>query len=202
MQDFFDYHTHNYKKMDAFISIKAEDLKQCIVLPEGSKFFLEYHPWNLSSDYHGLEKEFIQLAESDLVYGIGEVGLDKLKQDNAVFEVQLSFFEELVELSAKLNKPLMLHLVRSWSEARKVLEKYKLPQIYLHGFYGKIELLREILNFGIVVSLNPKMIERSELYTFLQKNPKFLEQIKLETDDTDFDIKNLYANFYERLKNV
>ena len=50
--------------------------------------------------------------------------MDKLKQGNASMEVQLAYFEELVALSAELEKPLMLHLVRSWSEARKVLEKY------------------------------------------------------------------------------
>ena len=96
----------------------------------------------------------------------------------------------------------MLHVVKSWSEARKVLEKYKISKIYFHGFLGKIELLRELLNFGMTVSLNPKMLERSELYSFLQQNPKFLEQLKLETDDTSLDVKSFYLSFYERLKNV
>ncbi|MBQ9789640.1 MAG: TatD family hydrolase [Lentisphaeria bacterium] len=201
MTDFFDYHTHNWNKENAFISVKMEVLADKIALPSNSKFFLEYHPWNLPSEYSGVDEEFYSLAESEAVFGIGEIGLDKLKIAKTSLQVQLAYFEELVKLAARLNKPIMLHIVRAWDEARKILDKYKLPQIYFHGFYGKIEFLRELLNYGMIVSLNPKMLERAELYDFLRANGAYEGRVKLESDDSDVDLSCLYAKFYERLRN-
>jgi TatD DNase family protein len=136
-----------------------------------------------------------------MVYGIGEIGLDKLKINKTPFDVQLAYFEKLISLASTLKKPVMLHIVRAWDEAKKILAEYPIPAIYFHGFYGKIEFLKELLAAGINVSLNPKMLEREELYNFLRENPNYIEKIKLETDDKNLDIKNLYSKLYEGIKN-
>ena len=68
---------------------------------------------------------------------------------------------------------------------------------YFHGFYGKTEFLHELLEFGVTVSCNPKMLERLEFFDFLKKNPEYFDRIKLETDDSNFDISCLYTKFYE-----
>ena len=197
MLDFFDYHTHNYNRKNAFISVKAEDISSDFVVPEGSKIFLEYHPWNLPSTFMGLSSNFVRLAASDMVYGIGEVGLDKLKVNRVPLSVQLAYFEELAALVDELKKPIMLHVVRTWQETRKILQKHHFPMIYFHGFYGKMEFLHELLEFGMIVSCNPKMLERIEFFDFLRKNSEYIERIKFETDDSDFDISYLYTKFYE-----
>ncbi len=197
MPDFFDYHTHDYNRKNAFISVKAEDLSTDFAVPEGSRIFLEYHPWNLPQTFIGLSLDFVKLAASDNVYGIGEVGLDKLKVNQVSLDVQLAYFEELAALADKLEKPIMLHVVRAWQEAREILKKHRFPMIYFHGFYGKTEFLHELLEFGVTVSCNPKMLERLEFFDFLKKNPEYFDRIKLETDDSNFDISCLYTKFYE-----
>ena len=201
MQNFFDYHTHDYTRQNAFISVKAEVLQKDILCPIGSKFFLEFHPWDLPQFFSPIDESFLILAQSEMVYGIGEIGLDKLKINKTPFDVQLAYFEKLISLASTLKKPVMLHIVRAWNEAKKILAEYPIPAIYFHGFYGKIEFLKELLATGINVSLNPKMLEREELYNFLRKNPNYIEKIKLETDDKNLDIKNLYSKLYEGIKN-
>lgn len=197
--DNFNYHTHKAMpnsfvsmNMDEFSRIDFEKLHE-----ENSFAFLELHPWFLPDEFEGLSSEFIELAKSDKVFGIGEIGLDKYSK--VPWSTQISYFEVLLELAKTLDKPVMLHFVHAGEIGPKLLTKYQIKKIYLHGFWGKVEYLRQLLDYGMFVSLNPEMLKRSELFKFLNRYPQYFDSIGLETDDKDLNINELYNTFMENL---
>lgn len=86
------------------------------------------------------------------VAAIGETGLDKLQ--GADIDTQIKVLTKHVELSEELRLPLILHVVKAYNDIITLRGLVKPSQRWIvHGFRGKPELARQLLDHGFDLSL-------------------------------------------------
>lgn len=98
--------------------------------------------------------EIEQLAESPLVVAIGETGLD-CYWDDSPLALQRQFFQAHLELSSRLDKPLVIHMRDSGEELLEMLTEQakRLPiRGIMHSFTGGWELAKSFLDLGLHIS--------------------------------------------------
>lgn len=105
-------------------------------------------------------------------------------------ELQLYFFEQQLILATKLQKPLILHVVKSWEEVLKSIKKCKVSSpLIVHGFRGKPQLAQQLIDKGFYLSFGESFHPDSMLLTFeserlfgnrylLTQHPRDLQQRK------------------------
>lgn len=139
------------------------------------------HPWDAAK---GLQLP--DLTECDI---IGETGLDRACRVD--MEAQQQLFEWHLREAERLNKPAVLHVVRTFEEVMTTLSKYRIEGVVFHGFIGSTEQAKRAIDKGYYLSFS----ERSLLSP---KSRRVAEQIPLsrlfcETDDNrDIAIEQIY----------
>lgn len=141
-------HTHTGPlRPDAVLCVDPVDTDE---LPHGEGLLsVGIHPWNaaLADDdaWHRLE---IWCQDSRVV-AIGEAGLDKARGPE--LDIQLETFRRQANLAERLNIPLIIHCVRAY-DLLLGIKRPKGSQWIIHGFRGKPELARQLLDAGIDLS--------------------------------------------------
>lgn len=137
---------------------------------------LEYHPWNLPSNFNvNLPENFLGLLEQ--AAALGEIGLDKLRGPE--IEIQCRWLKLLLEAAQELQKPVVFHCVKMVPELLALTKKYKFKKLF-HGFRGSPELLEELRKHEFYISLAPAALKRTDLMAHLRT--RGLNRIGLETD--------------------
>ncbi len=156
------------------------------------KFAVGKHPNFADNDdfNDNQQKEDIeQLVLENRTVAIGETGIDTYRsKDSKQIDNQILWFEYFIELSQKVNKPLILHIRGKGADrkALKVLKSYKRNlQGVVHCFCGSHRLYKKYsklgdLYFGIGGSITFDGKEYKKLRRAVKKIP--LERIVLETD--------------------
>ena len=188
---FIDLHTHRIKTCDNLIQIVNLDLNQSC--PEHGCFSYGIHPWVLdNADFQA--KKALQALEEKLklpqVLALGEAGLDKMHK--ASFKQQIELFERQIELSEALQKPMILHDVRSHNEIIALRKKHKAQQPWiLHGFSGTEQDVRQLIGQGIYLSVGESLLHPERK---IYKSFKFidLDYLFLETDMAGIEVKKVY----------
>ena len=188
---FVDIHTHRVKDYDNQIQIVNLDLEQpCL---EQGYYSYGIHPWALDDAEFQLEKA-LQTLEEKLklphVMALGEAGLDKMHK--ASFERQIELFEQQIELSETLQKPMILHDVRSHNEIIALRKKHKAKQPWiLHGFSGTEQDIRQLTGQGLYLSAGESLLHSErKIAKSLKTIP--LDMLFLETDMVEIDIEKVY----------
>ena len=188
---FVDIHTHTAKTSDDLIQIVNLDIQ--LDVPELGFYSYGIHPWALD-DAEFQVKKALQTLEEKLklaqVIALGEAGLDKMHK--ASFERQIELFERQIELSETLQKPMILHDVRSHNEIIALRKKHKAVQPWiLHGFSGTEQDVRQLIGEGIYLSVGESLLypERK-----IYKSFKFidLDYLFLETDMAEIGVDTVY----------
>lgn len=188
---FIDIHTHSVKSTDSLIQIVNLDLEH--IAPKEGSFSYGIHPWEADKADFQMEAA-LQLLEEKLqfpnVLALGEAGLDKTNKVS--FEKQIELFELQIELSETLQKPMILHDVRSHNEIIALRKKHKarLPWI-LHGFNGTEQDIKQLVGQGIYLSVGESLLHPERKITKSLKSIP-LEQLFLETDMAEINIETLY----------
>ena len=196
---FIDLHTHRIKTCDNLIQIVNLDLNQSC--PEHGCFSYGIHPWVLyNADFQA--KKALQALEEKLklpqVLALGEAGLDKMHK--ATFERQIELFERQIELSEALQKPMILHDVRSHNEIIALRKKHKAQQPWIvHGFSGTEQDVQQLIGQGIYLSVGESLLHPERK---IHKSFKFidLDFLFLETDMAKIGVETIYeaaANLLE-----
>ena len=188
---FIDLHTHRIKTCDNLIQIVNLDLNQSC--PEHGYFSYGIHPWVLdNADFQA--KKALQALEEKLklpqVLALGEAGLDKMHK--ASFKQQIELFERQIELSETLQKPMILHDVRSHNEIIALRKKRKAQQPWiLHGFSGTEQDVRQLIGQGIYLSVGESLLHPERK---IYKSFKFidLDYLFLETDMAKIGVEKVY----------
>lgn len=125
------------------------------------------------------------LAEDDRVVAIGETGLD-CYWDDSPLELQRDFFLQHLELSKRLNKPLIIHMRDSGQEILDVL----LPWVTKHGplsgimhsFTGDWVLAERCMDLGLHISFAGMVTFKNaiELQHVVSRIP--IDRLLIETD--------------------
>ena len=196
---FIDIHTHSVKTDDKLIQIANLDLNQ--PCPEQGYYSYGIHPWALDNVDFQIEEALSSLEarlQSPNVIALGEAGLDKIHK--ASFERQVAVFERQIELSEALQKPMILHDVRSHNEIIALRKKHKAVQPWIvHGFSGTEQDVRQLIGQGIYLSVGESQLHPERK---IYKPFKFIDlnYLFLETDMSEIGVETIYeaaANLLE-----
>ena len=196
---FVDIHTHSAKTDGNLIQIVNLELEQAY--PQHGFYSYSIHPWALDNADFQEEKSLQTLEEklkSPQVIALGEAGLDKMHK--TTFERQITLFERQIELSEALQKPMILHDVRSHNEILALRKKHKARQPWiLHGFNGTEQDVRQLTAQGIFLSAGEGVLHpERKICKSLKTIP--LEFLFLETDMAEIEVEKVYeavANLLE-----
>lgn len=151
------------------------------------------HPWQSEHpDVTDWLKQMDFLVQSPNVLAIGEIGLDRLRGANLELQTQILLAQ--VEIAQKINKPIILHCVRAWSELIKSLSnpEFKTVKKAIHGFRGKAEIAKQLINQNYYISFGSILVDSTpELAESLTMVP--LNRLFFETDDSEMPIGEVYS---------
>jgi len=189
--DFLDIHTHKAAQQKGVESIQSLSLTSDIFLamPKTRPISIGLHPWYARLDNLEIQLKYLSvLAKQANVKLIGECGLDKLKGES--LENQILILMRQITLAEQLNKPLILHCVKAFSELIELKErlKVKVPMI-IHGFNKNEELGKQLMAKGFILSFGAAILKQdSGAAKLIQQRENFF----LETDDYEISIEEIY----------
>lgn len=179
-----DVHTHNTEARNAIINVEP-GFK---AYRPDALYSIGIHPWNTPDATPQLISRLEQEASNPQIVAIGETGLDRLKGGPLCKQTEL--FETHVTLSERLEKPLIIHCVRAWSEMLAVRKRLKPKQPWIiHGFRGNVRLLQQLIDAGVYISF-PFPIP-STRQAVCEMVPK--ERLLFETDDAPLSIPSHFS---------
>ena len=188
---FVDIHTHTANMLDKTIQILNLDLEA--PCPEQGSYSYGIHPWVLDDADFQAEKALQTLEEKlklTQVLALGEAGLDKMHQ--ATFERQIKLFERQIELAEDLQKPMILHDVRSHNEIITLRKKHKAQQPWiLHGFNGTEQDIQQLTSQGLYLSVGEALLHPERKICKSLKNIP-LDRLFLETDTAEIEVEKVY----------
>ena len=177
-----DVHTHN-KNAPAGAIINLYDNFDSF--DTNKKYSIGIHPWFI---HHWAQKweQICLLAPSNHIVAIGECGLDKLIETD--WQVQTDIFKKHLALAHAVQKPLIIHCVKAWSECLQMAKNASVPVVF-HGFNHSISIAQSILRNGYYISLGTSIFKQN-IQNILRNIP--IEKIFFETDDSHFSIEEIY----------
>ena len=153
--------------------------------------FAGVHPWEClmqptaaecSRLLSGLRERLA--ANPDL--GVGEIGLDRLKERN-VSPGMREVFEAQLKLALEFRRPVVLHGAKCWGQVVETVKKVKSPSpltFLFHGFSRSDGLLPDIVALNGYVSVGPAVLnDHAVNYRALVKKIP-LDRLLVETDRT------------------
>lgn len=116
------------------------------------------HPWYI--DAERMEEQLALLSstvESDTrIWAIGEAGIDGVYSTSVPVQQQVKLLEAQWQLSVSTGKPIVLHIVRAWSEVLSVARRFPHPTgAIVHGFRGRKTIACALLEAGFFLSVHP-----------------------------------------------
>lgn len=184
---YLDIHSHRKLQHENSVTVSSlapEDLLAERLAPDHSTAGI--HPWWLEDytekEIRALQLKIEEMANKNLLWGIGETGLDRSMPELMDKQKELLLWH--IDLAERYGLPLVLHNVRAGSDYLEVL-KLRRPQgpWIFHDFRGTEQLLKDILrlhgnsyfSFGLSVDNSPQVRELIPLVP--------IEHLFLETDD-------------------
>jgi len=143
------------------------------------------HPGHMAS-FRGMEyfRQFLLDPETrQHVVAIGETGLDDTKSD---FDMQISVFEQHLELASEFNLPLFLHERKSHVLFLDMLKMY-IHKLHaggvVHCFNGSAATLKSYIDLGLYIGITGVITQSrmgKHLREIMHKIP--LDRLLIETD--------------------
>ena len=130
------------------------------------------------------KEKYRELAKSDKVVAIGEIGLDyyykpKTKSRLEEFQnLQKKVFTEQLELAKELDLPVIIHCRMAFDDLFEILATYKLAGV-VHCFTGSLEQAQKFIDLGFYIGING-IIYKMDLSGVIKNIP--LEKLLVETD--------------------
>lgn len=176
----FDFHTHKVKP-DAIVSISpCDDVSSRVLYSVG------VHPWMVADAGCDAWSRIDAVAREKNVVAIGETGLDKLR--GPAISLQAEAFERHVSVSESVGKPLIIHCVRAYNELMSMRRRLSPSQAWVvHGFRGKPELARQLVDAGFLLSLGAKFNAATAMAIPSDK-------LLIESDESDTDVASIYRS--------
>jgi TatD DNase family protein len=130
------------------------------------------------------ESDFTLLEEqlkSPYVVAIGECGLD-LHWHKDTLDDQIEIFQRQIELSKKLNKPLVIHMRDVTEEMYHTLKPYQPLKGIMHAFPSSPEMAQRFIELGLHISLGgPVTFKNAKTPKEVAKKVDF-NKLLIETD--------------------
>lgn len=193
MPIYLNIHTHHPStENDTLSIINAQTASGWMDMAVG-KFSVGLHPWyikpeSIDEDFARLEK----LARQPNVLAIGECGLDRLIALDLRFQEEV--FIRQIRLAESLEKPVIIHCVKAFSELIALKKKVKpsIPMI-VHGFNNNAQIAEELIKHQFYLSFGTAILNsESNASKIISTIP--IQQLFLETDDKNCFISTIFAH--------
>lgn len=140
------------------------------------------HPWDAERGY-----ALPDFAQCDI---IGETGLDYACEVDRASQEQL--FRAHLEAAERLQKLVVLHVVKAFEPVLKILAQYNLEGVVFHGFIGSEQQATEALRRGYYLSYGDRSLRSAKTLHAIAATP--LDRLFCETDDNaSLNIAEIYA---------
>ena len=161
--------------------------------------FIGVHPWESLESLGGLEgwlrdkltNPNIPNSEApNLLPGVGEIGLDRLKDKNISPRMR-EVFESQLRVALEFGRPVVLHGAKCWGQVVKTIQTFQTSQtsqtsqtFLFHGFSRSDGLIPDIVALNGYISVGPAVLNDHAVNyrELVRKIP--LERLLLETDRT------------------
>ncbi len=182
--DFVDIHTHSAHA--GITSIVSWDLGSEQPPPQATYVSAGIHPWSTETlnTYRA-----IQLLENLPINAIGEIGLDFSKPIDKARQREI--LQAQLEVASKRRLPVILHCVKAYNEALRILSQYQLAAVIFHGYIGSSEQTATIIKHGYYISAGERSLESPKTIESLRAAP--LDRIFAETDTANTPIESIYG---------
>lgn len=156
--------------------------------------FVGLHPWEtLTTDLdhlHSILNTYRSSLAANAALGVGEIGLDRLKE-KTISPLMREIFEEQLKLAVEFNRPVVLHGAKCWGEVVKTIQKFLSPtptphsHFLFHGFSRSDGLIPEIVKLGGFISVGPAILNDHAVNyrEMVKKIPP--DRLLVETDRTE-----------------
>ncbi|WP_332018264.1 TatD family hydrolase [Kaistella sp.] len=178
---FFDFHHHDAAKNLGIYNLKFNEI------PSENYFSAGIHPDAVADDFEEKLNWLREISAHKNCVAIGECGLDGLIDVDE--KLQQKAFLAQIEIANSLQKPLIIHCVKRFSQLLQFRKMAKVPMI-VHGFNKRKTIGDDLLKNGFCLSFGKSVLYNVNLQDFLKDFPT--EKLFLETDSSDFEIKELY----------
>jgi TatD DNase family protein len=134
------------------------------------------HPIEAETDVKTAITQII--SNIDHCIAIGEIGLDYQYDINKTKQKEI--FENMLQISKKLGKPVCLHSRKAWDDVFSLVQTMGISKAVFHWYSGPNEVLKKILDNGYFVSATPAVWHSPKHRNAIEMTP--VESILLETD--------------------
>jgi len=159
--------------------IGPEDCLKVLEISDNSYVFpsLGIEPYELDGYEQVIE---LIRREKTRVVMIGEVGLDYYAAPRETRDFQQRVFEEFIQLSKELDKPLVIHSRSAGKYAIDVLIRNGAERVIMHAFDGRPSHAERGAKKGYYFSIPPSIARSEQKQKLVKRLP--LENLLLESD--------------------
>ena len=195
---FIDIHTHQIPpEMGDFFIKNISPADEMPGLQPGGFYSVGLHPWFITNnhDHKNQIDELGQKVALPVVIAVGECGLDKLA--NTESQLQLEVFIAQCRIAEEVNKPVIIHCVKSYNEISHLKRKIKptVPWI-LHGYTGNEMITSQLVSLGFYFSLG-KMFVNNKFQAQRMIGMIPADHLFFETDEWLKPVSHVYKKYAE-----
>lgn len=195
---YINIHTHHKPRLADEYAIRNAYLR----LTASRVALLKYdvcaaiHPWHIQQyEIHDAISQLTELALLPRVVAIGETGIDR--SIPTPIHIQQRYFDAQLTVARAVQKPVIIHAVRSYSDMLPYQKKSKVPFIY-HGFRGNMQQANDIQKHNGYLSFGAELFEPTTERVFQSVDSS---HFFLETDTAShINIADIYRKAAELKK--
>lgn len=181
---YYDAHTHKLcLDSPARISLYSSRVVGGVEVVDCGYFSAGIHPYDVGLDSGALRELFLAMVTHGRCVAVGECGVDKRVGS---IEQQVELFDYQCAVAERLQKPLIIHCVKSLGEVLSATKDLTVPLIF-HSYHRFDENLSRRAN--VYLSLSARDIAYSASVP--------LSRVLFETDEGEVPIEQIYSNFAE-----
>jgi TatD DNase family protein len=135
---------------------------------------------------HATRENLAKLCSiAGLGVAIGEIGLDPAYQ--VPLEMQEQSFRDQLRIATELDLPVLVHCRRHFQRTLQILKEEKISRVggIMHAYSGSIEMAKEFIQLGFVISLSGTVTWHNAIRPRQLAADLPLSSIVLETDSPD-----------------
>ncbi|MFT5682057.1 MAG: TatD DNase family protein [Myxococcota bacterium] len=139
------------------------------------------HPWHATGEGDAVT---LEAALSDLAtpVAVGEIGLDGSGRHRSRLAVQETSFVTQLDLAQQQGLPVILHVVRAHGAALDGFDRCPAPSGVVHGFSGSMEVARQWLSRGFLLSFGPLVCNEKAKRARIAAAQVPLDRLLIESD--------------------
>ncbi len=184
--EFFDFHHHKKNMPNGIynLGLKAD--------PVNFPYSIGIHPKDIIPSAVKEQMKWLESNINEDCFAVGECGLDSFAQTD--LKTQEDVFLRQIRWANEIKKPVIVHCVRKFYEVIS-FKRYAEQPMIIHGFNKKQSIAVDLIHHDFYLSFGKSLLYNLSLQNTFKSIPA--KRIFLETDNEDFNIRELYRKASE-----